>query len=165
VSTTEGATDAFEPAVVPPPPDPAEHPGRAAARLGRVVENALSTVDLSLPQYRMLVFLAEGGPAAASALAGKLGVSRPSVTALVDGLVARGWAVRSTDPVDRRRVAHVVTEDGLAALARADEVVESRLADLATSIPDPDRRAAAYAGLAEWHGAMNTEREAKLNEQ
>jgi long-chain acyl-CoA synthetase len=147
------------------PPDPARHPGRAAARLGRVVENALAKVDLSLPQYRMLVFLAEGGPAAASALAGKLGVSRPSVTALVDGLVTRGWAERSTDPVDRRRVAHVVTDAGLAALARADDVVEARLAELASSIPDPAGCTTAYAGLAEWHGAMNAEREAKLNDQ
>jgi len=130
-----------------------------------VVENALATVDISLPQYRMLVFLAEGGPAAASALAGKLGVSRPSVTALVDGMVARGWVERSADPVDRRRVAHGVTDAGLLALARADEVVETRLAELARSIPDDERRARAYAGLAEWHAAMNTEREAKLNEQ
>ena len=147
------------------PADPTAHPGRAAARLGRVVENALATVDLSLPQYRMLVFLAEGGPAAASALAGKLGVSRPSVTALVDGMVARGWVQRSADPVDRRRVAHGVTEAGLAALERADDVVEARMAELAGSIPDDESRAAAYSGLSQWHAAMNTERDAKLNEQ
>jgi long-chain acyl-CoA synthetase len=166
VSTINGGPrSATEPIAVPPAPDPTEHPGRAAARLGRVVENALAQVDLSLPQYRMLVFLAEGGPAAASALAGKLGVSRPSVTALVDGMVARGWAQRSADPVDRRRVAHVVTDAGLEALARADEVVEARLSELARSIPDPQRREAAYGGLAEWHAAMNAEREAKLHDQ
>jgi DNA-binding MarR family transcriptional regulator len=143
----------------------ASRPGRATARLARVVENALTTVDLSLPQYRMLIFLAEGGSAAASALAGKLGVSRPSVTALVDGLVARGLAERSTDPVDRRRVAHVVTPAGLDALERADQVVEARLAELAASIPEPADRAAAYAGLAIWHGALNAERDAKLTQQ
>jgi long-chain acyl-CoA synthetase len=165
VSALDDGTDTSQGSPAPLHPDLTDHPGRAAARLGRAVENALATVDISLPQYRMLVFLSEGGPAAASALAGKLGVSRPSVTALVDGMVARGWVERSTDPVDRRRVAHGVTDEGLLALARADEVVEARLAELARSIPDPERRAVAYAGLAEWEAAMNAERDAKLNEQ
>ena len=130
-----------------------------------MVENALTQVDLSLPQYRMLVFLAEGGSAAASALAGKLGVSRPSVTALVDGLVARGLAERTADAIDRRRVAHAVTPAGLAILDRADEVVEARLAELARSIPDDAGRAGAYTGLEHWLVAMNTERDSKLSEQ
>jgi long-chain acyl-CoA synthetase len=140
-------------------------PGRAAARLARVVENALTPVDLSLPQYRMLIFLSEGGSEAASALAGMLGVSRPSVTALVDGLVARGLAQRCADPVDRRRVTHTLTAAGLDALHRADDAVERRMAELAESIPDEGDRIHAYAGLEQWLGAMNTEREAKLAQQ
>jgi long-chain acyl-CoA synthetase len=139
-------------------------PGRIAARMARVVENALGAVELSLPQYRMLIFLAEGGSDAASVLAGKLGVSRPSVTALVDGLVARGWAERGPDPTDRRRVAHTVTPAGLEVLSRADDAVEQRLAELAEAIPDAHRDVA-YAGLNHWLVAMNTEREAKLLQQ
>ena len=139
--------------------------GRAAARLARVVENALTEVDLSLPQYRMLAFLEELGSSAASALAGKLGVSRPSVTALVDGLVARGLAERTADTTDRRRVAHVITPKGRDALAAADRAVTSRLDGMAEKIEDPSDREVAYAGLALWLGAMNAAREEKLADQ
>jgi long-chain acyl-CoA synthetase len=143
---------------------PDASPGRAAARLARVVENALGAVDLSLPQYRMLVFLDDLGSSAASALAGRLGVSRPSVTALVDGLVARGFAERTADPVDRRRVAHAITPAGRAALDAADAAVMARLADLSAKIPEADDRRNAYDGLTAWLGALNAEREAKLAE-
>lgn len=136
--------------------------GRAAARLARAVENALGGVDLSLPQYRMLVFLDDMGSVAASALAGRLGVSRPSVTALVDGLVARGFAERTADPADRRRVAHVITPKGRSALAAADDAVTTRLGELAEKIPEPDARSAAVEGLVDWLDALNAEREAKL---
>lgn len=136
--------------------------GRAAARLARAVENALGGVDLSLPQYRMLVFLDDMGSTAASALAGRLGVSRPSVTALVDGLVARGFAERSTDTADRRRVAHVITPAGRAALEAADDAVAGRLGELAEKIPEPGARSAAVDGLVDWLDALNAEREAKL---
>ena len=67
--------------------------GRVVARLARQVELALATVDLTLPQYRVLILLGEGKEAA-SALADKLAVSRPSVTGVVDGLVARGLVQR-----------------------------------------------------------------------
>ena len=52
-------------------------------------------VDLTLPQFRVLGILAEGS-SAASGLADRLAVRRPSITALIDGLVAR-------DLVDRRQ--------------------------------------------------------------
>ena len=134
------------------------------ARLARAIENTLTDTGVSLPQYRMLVFLDELGSAAASALAGRLGVSRPSVTALADGLVARGLATRTPDPTDRRRVGHVITDDGRKALERADEAVASRLSELATKIPDDADRAAAVKGLVFWLTALDTEREARLAE-
>jgi len=84
---------------------------RAAARLAKAVELALVDVDLTLPQYRLLVYLAEGS-VAASALAGKLAVSKPSLTALADGLVAKALVERRAFAGDRRRVDHVLTEDG-----------------------------------------------------
>lgn len=157
-SVTTAASDATGPASRAGSPTP----GRAAARLARAVENALGAVDLSLPQYRMLIFLDEGGSAAASALAGDLGVSRPSVTALVDGLVARGLAERRADETDRRRVAHLVTPLGLEVLAAADAAVEARLSELAAVLP-ADLRDDAFTGLARWQSALDIERQAKLD--
>jgi long-chain acyl-CoA synthetase len=170
-----GGSDTLRPVTPPPaavsPPEsfPAGRPldpdvaaGRGAARLARTLENVLATVDLSLPQYRMLAFLDDMGSTAASALAGRLGVSRPSVTALIDGLVARGMAERTADPRDRRRVAHVITATGQAALAAADAAVTDRLASLSDKVESAEEREVAYRGLAIWLGALNAEREAKL---
>ncbi|WP_436792929.1 MarR family winged helix-turn-helix transcriptional regulator [Actinospongicola halichondriae] len=92
----------------------AEHV-RAIARLARVFETRLTGESMTLPQFRVLAFLSEG-EWAASALAEWLDVSRPSVTALVDGLVERGWVGRRESPDDRRRVLHQITDEGKAAL-------------------------------------------------
>jgi len=81
------------------------------ARLARQVEVGLATVDLSLAQYRFLALLAEGS-SAASALASGLTVSRPSVTAVADGLVSRGLVERRADGDDRRVVGHTLTAKG-----------------------------------------------------
>jgi long-chain acyl-CoA synthetase len=137
----------------------ADH-ARAAARLGKTVERAVGEADLTLPQYRMLAHLASG-TSAASVLAGNLAVSRPSLTALADGLVARGLVERRAAPGDRRRVDHVLTEQGRAALADADEAAERRLADLLAHLPRGARRKAAE-GLALWLEALDAARANRL---
>ena len=90
--------------------------GRVAAWLSKRVEVALGTVDLTLPQFRVLGILAEGS-SAASGLADRLAVRRPSITALIDGLVARGLVHRRQEDTDRRRVELRLTDDGARILA------------------------------------------------
>lgn len=127
--------------------------GRAAARLAKHVEIALAQVGLSAPQYRVLILLGHGS-AVASALAANLVVSPPSVTALVDGLVARGLVDRRSDTGDRRRVSHVLTDEGRRMLAEGDIAVSSRLDEVADFLPARDR-AKAIAALRLWEDAMN----------
>jgi DNA-binding MarR family transcriptional regulator len=100
--------------------------GRVAAWLSKRVEVALAQVELTLPQYRVMGILAEG-TAAASALADRLAVRRPSITALIDGLVARDLVDRRQEDSDRRRVSLRLTPEGLRTLARADAVVDEYL--------------------------------------
>jgi long-chain acyl-CoA synthetase len=123
------------------------------ARLSRIVEHALGVEDLTLPQYRLLAFL-DQGDWAASALADRLDVSRPSITALVDGLVRRGLVERRTATDDRRRVEHVLTADGKTALRagdrRADGALEGVLAEL-----DPAIAADALRALCSLQDAMD----------
>jgi long-chain acyl-CoA synthetase len=135
-------------------------PGRIAARLAKVVELALADVDLSLAQYRALAYLSTGG-VAPTALAGQLAVSKPSITALIDGLVARDHVERCPDPDDRRRVEHRLTEAGRNALADADRAVEARLAELLGHL-DPAEGASAVAGLEELGRALDAARAAAL---
>jgi long-chain acyl-CoA synthetase len=130
--------------------------GRVVARLARVVEGALGDVGLSLPQYRLLALLADGSSAAA-ALAERLAVSRPSITALVDGLVHRDYVERRPDPDDRRRVSHTLTGRGRAALDAGDVAVDAAMDRLAGHLP-PERVPPAHAALADWGAALDAAR-------
>lgn len=113
-----------------------------------------------MPQYRLLVFLGEG-TVAASALADWLSVSRPAITTLVDGLVARGLVDRSPVAGDRRRVDHLLTPAGVAALEQADAAVERALEALADHLPAAKRRRA-VEGLELWGHALDAHRAAYL---
>ena len=67
------------------------------------------------------------GREAASGLAQKLAVSRPSVTGVVDGLVARGLVRRDPGDGDRRRVDVDLTVAGREVLGQADAAVDQRM--------------------------------------
>lgn len=130
-----------------------QSPGRIAARLAKVVERSLTGLDLSLAQYRLLGNLADG-PSQASTLAERLIVSRPSITALADGLVERGLVTREGAEADRRRVMHVLTEAGRRMLADADSAIEQRLETLAGELVEQDGRRA-FKGLELWGRALD----------
>ena len=109
--------------------------GRVGARLARQVEVGLAQVELSLSQYRTLMFLDEGS-AAASALADHLAVSRPSVTAVVDGLVGGAWS--SASMTTRATGAGSITASRTRVAgcsAQADDAVEARLREIAGHLP------------------------------
>jgi long-chain acyl-CoA synthetase len=132
-----------------------DHPGRVIARLARQVELAAATVELTLPQYRALSLLGESKEAA-SALADKLAVSRPSVTGVIDGLVARGLVERHHDDGDRRRIGLHLTPDGARALAAAEDEIERRLREVASHGPQPG-----FDTLAPWKEALDAYRASK----
>jgi len=131
--------------------------GRVAAWLSKRVEVALTTVDLTLPQYRVLGILAEGS-AAASGLADRLAVRRPSITAVIDGLVARGLVDRRQEDSDRRRVALRLTDEGVRTLAEADRAVDDYLVSIAGHLPD-EEEAMALRSLELWARAMTESRQ------
>jgi long-chain acyl-CoA synthetase len=122
------------------------------------VEVALSAVDLTLPQFRVLGILAEGS-SAASGLADRLAVRRPSITALIDGLVARGLVDRRQEDSDRRRVSLRLTQDGERILVEADKAVDEYMVSLAGYLPNKEE-AMALRSLELWGRAMAASREA-----
>jgi long-chain acyl-CoA synthetase len=131
--------------------------GRVAAWLSKRVEVALAGMDLTLPQYRVLGILAEGS-AAASGLADRLAVRRPSITALVDGLVVRGLVDRRQEDADRRRVALRLTEEGARTVAEADRVVDEHLVSIAAHLNDKDQAMALHS-LELWGQALSESRQ------
>jgi DNA-binding MarR family transcriptional regulator len=146
----------------PCPPGPelpaVRHPGRTAAWIAKQVELGLDEVGLSLPQYRILGLL-DAGPTISSALADRLAVRPPSVTAVVDGLVVRGLVERHHSEDDRRRVSHVLTADGRRLLAAADEAVDGRLAKIAACLPTERLAKRAVDDVALWQQAMLAHRD------
>jgi long-chain acyl-CoA synthetase len=131
--------------------------GRVAAWLAKRVEVALAGVDLTLPQFRVLGLLAEGS-SAASGLADRLAVRRPSITAVVDGLVARGLVDRRQEDSDRRKVSLRLTDEGIRVLAEADRVVDDYLESIAGQLPAKDE-ITALRSLELWARAMTAHRE------
>jgi long-chain acyl-CoA synthetase len=131
--------------------------GRVAAWLSKRVEVALGTVDLTLPQYRVLSILAEGS-AAASGLANRLAVRPPSITAVIDGLVARGLVDRKQEDADRRKVALRLTGEGTRIVAEADRTVDAYLTAIAGHLPDKDE-AMALRSLELWGRALSESRQ------
>ena len=140
---------------------PAGHIGRAAAWLAKHVELALAEVGLSLPQYRVLGVLSEGS-AISSAMAERLAVRPPSVSAMVDGLVGRGLMERRHNDDDRRTVSLVLTPAGHRLLAEADRAVDARLTDLSGCLPDEQLRQQAFGDLRLWQQAMVAYRQRRL---
>ncbi len=131
--------------------------GRTAAWLAKQVELGLASVELSVSQYRVLGLLDERS-AVSSDLAERLAVRPPSVTAIIDGLVARGLVERRTVVADRRRVDHVLTASGRHVLDQADRAVSDRLGEIAACLGDPADEARAFDGLAAWRRAFGAYR-------
>jgi DNA-binding MarR family transcriptional regulator len=132
---------------------------RAAARLAKVSGTALADADLTLPQYRVLVFLVPRGRPATH-VAALLGVTPSTVTSVVDGLVARGLVDRSSDPADRRRVVLGLTPAGMETVAHGDRVVGAALDRLLDRLA-PREAETALVGLELLNKAM----EAALDER
>ncbi len=127
--------------------------GRTAAWLAKQVEIGLGEVDLSLSQYRVLGLLDERS-AASSHMAERLAVRPPTITAVVDGLVAKGLVERRPVAGDRRRVDHVLTDEGHWILAEADAAIDARLRGVTDAMDDPAKAEEAFRGLAAWRTAF-----------
>jgi DNA-binding MarR family transcriptional regulator len=106
----------------------ADLPTLTVARLSRVLENH-GPGDLSLSQYRVLGLLSSGHERAGD-LAARLAVTKPTLTALVDGLVERGYVVRETPAGDRRAVRVSITDAGRAAADAAGRAFRAVLEDV-----------------------------------
>jgi DNA-binding MarR family transcriptional regulator len=102
---------------------------RLLARLARVAEQACQSTGISLPQYRLLDSISNE-PRRASDLAACVGVSRPTLTSLVDGLERAGMLRRAAVPSDRRGIQLVATEAGRTALRHAEAALAERIAGL-----------------------------------
>ncbi|MGH9046571.1 MAG: MarR family winged helix-turn-helix transcriptional regulator [Acidimicrobiales bacterium] len=129
------------------------NPARTVAWMAKQVELGLATVDLSISQYRILGLLGEGS-AMSSSLAERLAVRPPSVTSVIDGLVARGLVDRTHSEDDRRRVSLGLTPEGEAVLEAANQAAKGRLEQIAGCLANAKLAARAVDSLSLWHDAL-----------
>ncbi len=134
---------------------------RGVTRLSRTVEKVVAEYQLSLSQFRILDRLMDG-VVGGRVLADWLAVKPPSITTLVDGLVRRGLVTRGVDPSDRRHVRHAVTPEGERLHAAIDTGIATRLREILEHVPDGDAAAPLIEALADWNGALDAARHARL---
>ena len=113
---------------------PPELPVRTLARVARLLERSCG--DLTLPQYRLLAMVGDGNERA-TALAGRLALTKPSVSTMVDALVDRGFLVRAREVDDRRAVRLALTPTGRRTLRAAEASMQERLRPVVEHCPDP----------------------------
>ena len=114
---------------------------------------ALSSVDeleVSLPQYRLLLLLESRGRASSTQCAEALGVVGSSVTRLADRLHASGHLLRSADPDNRSAVVLELTSTGRRVVREVTRRRRRRLREVLDCI-DPPARASCAAVLHELH--------------
>ena len=92
-------------------------------------------IDLTLVQYRSLVFIAQHSKCTVSELADNLGVSHPTVTRLCDRLIEKGLIERDQSSNDRRRVELVLRPKALEALSKVTEHRRSDIREILKQIP------------------------------
>jgi len=97
---------------------------------------------LSLAQYHVLEPLGTG-PRTNRELAELAGISAPTATRIVDGLLERGWVSRVADPTDRRAVVISLTESGQAALAKKQREYLASRRQIADALDPHEQQVAA----------------------
>lgn len=117
---------------------------RALARLARMLER--SSGDLSLAHYRVLSGVASGD-ARASALATRLTLGRPAVSAAVESLCARGLLERAGVPGDLRASTLRLTDAGQRVLTEVETALLDRLDEIVARTAEPERTVAVLAQL------------------
>ncbi len=97
-------------------------------------------VEITLPQYRLLVLLAMDGPKKVATLSKLLDVYSSTVTRLCDRLSARGLIERATEPGDRREVVVSLTRRGRSLVDRVTRRRHDRISAIIDAIPPTRRR-------------------------
>jgi MarR family transcriptional regulator for hemolysin len=103
--------------------------------------------DLSMVQFRTLAFVDTNQGASLSEAAGHIGLSLPSMSKLVDGLVNRKLLSRDMHGEDRRRICLAITDEGKRALDEAYQYTQSYFADKFAELTENERE--------QIEGAMN----------
>jgi DNA-binding MarR family transcriptional regulator len=94
---------------------------------------------LSVPQFRTLTYLQRHPGATLSDIAEHLGLTLPSMSKLIDGLVGQDLVSRKVSPADRRYVTLILTPLGQTTFQSARQATQIQLAQLLATLSDAER--------------------------
>jgi DNA-binding MarR family transcriptional regulator len=94
--------------------------------------------DLSIPQFRTLGFIQRNPDSSLSNLADHLGLTLPSVSKLVDGLVKQELVSRQSSTADRRRLTLGLTQSGEAIVNSARDSALANLAKILSCLSNEE---------------------------
>jgi DNA-binding MarR family transcriptional regulator len=103
------------------------------------------SLELTIPQFRTLAFVNRNKGSSLYEVSDHMGLTPPSVSTLVDGLIERGMMEREEDPTDRRRVRLAVTSHGRAILETASHETLTYLAKKLSNVTPDNREVIAKA--------------------
>ena len=109
----------------------------------RTIRTQLRThrsTDISVPQFRTMSYIDLNAGASLSDLASHVGLTLPSMSKLIDGLVSRKLVGRVSDSSDRRRICLSLTSLGRDELKAAHRFTESYLVEAMSGLNDEDLR-------------------------
>ena len=116
------------------------HVGRTNLKVHRVLNQLLSTLDLSLAQHEILMTIGQHRGLTQRQLSDKLLVVKSNVSALLKKLEARGLVSRELDSKDSRNKRLSLTDDG-ERLARKSFELQNKVVDaMASPFSDEDLR-------------------------
>jgi DNA-binding MarR family transcriptional regulator len=99
------------------------------------------STDLTVPQFRTLAFVNRNQGSPLCKVADHMGLTPPSASTLVDGLIKRGMMTREEHPDDRRRVRLTVTGPGQEILETSTRGTMAYLEKTFSSVSAEDREA------------------------
>lgn len=114
-------------------------------------------LDLTMPQFKLLLLIASRNGARVGDLAQRLGVTPPTVTTLLDRLEEQSLVRRDDDAGDRRLVIARLTLQGRRLLQRLNMQPDPVLSECISDLGDDDLRAL-LVGLEALHRAWMARR-------
>jgi len=119
--------------------------------------------DLSVVQFRALAFINRRKGVSLSDVADHIGLTLPSMSKMVDGLVNRKLVSRNEHDTDRRRVCLSITATGKQELDVSHANTQAFLADKIAGLSAPERETIS-AALHLLQGLFSSERESESND-
>lgn len=127
---------------------------RAIIVFYREFERVTRDADISIGQYRTLLYL-KGGAKRAGEIAAAGAVKKPTISAMLANLRDKGWIADEADPADGRAVSVALTPAGRARIDALEETLADRMSAIVPPAELADLLRALSAAYLALRGSQN----------